>query len=429
LLGFSFLKLQTSDLAGGVPEDVLLGGTGDVMPRKPRIAIIGGGIGGLTAAVALHQRGIEVEVFEQSAKISEIGAGVALTPNAMKAYRALGLEAEVAAIGYESEYQVVRSWNTGSVISRVPRKGAYTREFGAPYLTMHRADLVEVLRQQLPDQLIHLGARCSGVETDDTCARARFADASEIEADVVVGADGIHSAVRHSLFGPQAPRFTGCACWRGLVPLEAFPDGVISSDGTMYMGPHSHIIYYLVRGGKLVNFVAHIESDWTGESWTQECERSEVVETYAGWHEPLLRLLSAADCYYKWALYDRDPLDHWSKGRATLLGDSAHAMLPYIGQGACMAIEDSYILAAAIAQMPEKLGEALRHYERLRLPRTRRAVLGARARGEEMHLASPWAQLKRNVKMALHHRFGGDKTGIQLGSFYSYDVAAESSLN
>jgi salicylate hydroxylase len=399
------------------------------MPGKPRIAIIGGGIGGLTAAAALHQRGIEVEVFEQSAKISEIGAGVALTPNAMKAYRALGLEAEVAAIGYESEYQTVRSWNTGSVISRVPRKGAYTREFGAPYLTMHRADLVEVLCRQLPERLLHLGARCTGVETDDGSARARFADGSEIEADVVVGADGIHSAVRSSLFGPQAPRFTGCACWRGLVPLDAFPAGLISSDGTMYMGPNSHIIYYLVRGGKLVNFVAHIESDWTGESWTQECDRSEVVETYAGWHEPLLRLLSAADRYYKWALYDRDPLDHWSKGRATLLGDSAHAMLPYIGQGACMAIEDSYILAAVISQMPDELGEALQHYERLRLPRTRRAVLGARARGEEMHLVSPWAQLKRNVKMALHRRLGGDKTGIQLGWFYSYDVAAESNFN
>ena len=399
------------------------------MSRKPRIAIVGGGIGGLSAAVALQRRGIEADVYEQSPRIAEIGAGVALTPNAMKAYRALGLEAEVATVGYESEYQAVRSWNNGSIISRVPRKGAYTREFGAPYLTMHRADLIEVLHRQLPDRVIHLDARCTAVETGDKVARARFADGSEIEADVIVGADGIHSAVRRSLFGQAAPRFTGCACWRGLVPFDAFPPGVVSQDGTMYMGPRSHVIYYLVRGGELVNFVAHIESNWTGESWTQECDRSEVIETYAGWHEPLLRLLGSAERYYKWALYDRDPLDHWSKGRVTLLGDSAHAMLPYIGQGACMAIEDSYVLAAAIAQMPDDPGEALRHYERLRLPRTRRAVLGARARGEEMHLTSPWAQFKRNIKMALHRRFGGDKTGIQLGSFYSYDVAAESGIN
>jgi salicylate hydroxylase len=399
------------------------------MTRQPRIAIIGGGIGGLTAAVALRQRGIDAEVFEQSAKIAEIGAGVALTPNAVKTYRALGLESEITAIGYEADYQVVRTWNTGNVISRVPRKGAYTREFGAAYLTMHRADLIEVLRRQLPDRSIHLGARCTSVETSDTGARARFANGSEIEADAIVGADGIHSAVRRSLFGQEAPRFTGCACWRGLVPLDAFPPGIVSNDGTMYMGPRSHIIYYLVRGGELVNFVAHVESDWTGESWTEECDRSEVVNTYAGWHEPLLHLLGSAQHYYKWALYDRDPLDRWSKGRATLLGDSAHAMLPYIGQGACMAVEDSYILAASIAQTPDDLGEALGRYERLRVPRTRRAVLEARARGETMHLVSRWAQLKRNVKMALHRRVGGDKTGIQLGSYYSYDVAAESGVS
>jgi len=399
------------------------------MPRKPRIAIVGAGIGGLTAAVALHRRDIDVEVFEQSAKISEIGAGVALTPNAVKAYRALGLEDEIGAIGFESDYQVVRNWNDGGVISRVPRKGAYTREFGAPYLTMHRADLVDVLHRQLPEKVFHLGARCTAVETSDQGARARFADGTEIEADVIVGADGIHSAVRRSLFGAEAPRFTGCACWRGLVPLDAFPPGVVSRDGTMYMGPRSHVIYYLVRGGQLVNFVAHIESNaWTGESWTQECDRTEVLETYAAWHEPLLRLLGSAERYYKWALYDREPLDHWSEGRATLLGDSAHAMLPYIGQGACMAIEDGYILAAAIAQMPGELSEALAHYQRLRLPRTRRAVLSARARGEEMHLSSRWGQLKRNVKMALHHHFGGDKTGIQLGWFYNYDVAADARL-
>jgi salicylate hydroxylase len=394
--------------------------------RKPRIAIIGGGIGGLTAATALHKCGVEVEVFEQSGKIGEIGAGVALTPNAMKAYRALGLEAEVTDIGYESDYQELRNWNTGAVFSRVPRKGAYTKEFGAAYLTMHRADLIDVLRQQLPERLIHLGARCTEVETSDTSARARFADGKDIEADIIVGADGIHSAVRRSLFGPEAPRFAGCVCWRGLVLFDAFPPGVVSRDGTMYMGPRSHVIYYLVRRGELVNFVAHMEGhSWTGESWTQECDRSEVMETYAGWHEPLLQLLGSSERYYKWALYDRDPLERWTKGRATLLGDSAHAMLPYIGQGACMAIEDGYALAAAVAQRPDESGEALRHYEQLRLPRTRRAVLGARARGEEMHLTSPWAQLKRNVKMALKHRLGGDKTGIQLGWFYNYDVAAE----
>jgi salicylate hydroxylase len=399
------------------------------MSKKTRVAIIGAGIGGLTAAVAMHQRGIEVEIYEQSPQISEIGAGVSLSPNAIKAFRSLGLTREIEAIGFESDNQLVRAWNTGDVVSRVFRKGIYEKEFGAPYLSMHRADLVDMLRRQLPDHVFRLGARCAGVETRDTGAKARFADGTVVEADLIVGADGIRSTIRSSLFGEQAPRFTGSICWRGLVPLEAFPSGLISTDLTLYMGPHSHVIHFMVRGGKLINFVAHIESDkWTGDSWTQEGDRSEIMETFAGWHPPLLQLLGSSERYYKWALYDREPLDRWTKGRTTLLGDSAHAMLPHIGQGACMAIEDGYTLAALVAQLPNDLNQALHQYERLRLPRTRHAVLEARARGKEMHLTSKWAQIKRNIKIALQHRVGGDKTGLKLTEFYEYDVAAASRL-
>ena len=399
------------------------------MARKPKIAVIGAGIGGLTAAVAMQRRDLAVELYEQSPKIGEIGAGVTLSPNAIKAFRALGLEAAIAAIGFESDNQLVRAWNSGDVISKVFRKGVYEKEFGAPYLSVHRADLVEVLRRQLPGSVCRLGARCVGVETGAGAARARFADGREVEADLVVGADGIRSVVRASLFGADAPRFTGSVCWRGLVPLEALPAGVIGSDLTLYMGPRSHVIHFMVRAGTLVNFVAHVETDaWTGESWTQECDRAEVMGTFAGWHEPLLRLLGSSERYYKWALYDRDPLARWSKGRATLLGDAAHAMLPHIGQGACMAIEDAYMLADLIAQMPDDSSGALRHYERLRLPRTRQAVLEARSRGKEMHLTSRWAQIKRNLKLALQHRFGGDKTGLKLAEFYRYDVAAAARL-
>ena len=388
---------------------------------------MGAGIGGLTAAIAMHRRNVDVVVYEQSPQIAEIGAGVSLSPNAIKAVRALGLDEEIAAIGFESDNQTVRAWDTGDILSKVFRKGVYQKEFGAPYLSVHRADLVEVLRQQLPDNVIHLDARCTEVETGDNGARACFARGEKVEADLVVGADGIRSVVRQSLFGRDAPRFTGSVCWRGLVPLDAFPPGLISTDLTLYMGPRSHVIHFMVRRGTLINFVAHVETDsWTQESWTQECERSEVMETFAGWHEPLLRLLGSSDRYYKWALYDRDPLESWSKGRVTLLGDAAHAMLPHIGQGACMAIEDGYVLADLVSQHPDNLNEALRLYERLRVPRTRRAVLEARARGKEMHLTSRWAQIKRNIRMALQHRLGGDKTGLKLSEFYDYDVAAAS---
>ena len=236
------------------------------MSQKPRVAIVGGGIGGLTAAVALHRHGVDVQVYEQSLQIGEIGAGVSLSPNAIKALRALGLMAPIADIGFESDHQLVRSWNTGDIVSKVFRKGVYEKEFGAPYLSVHRADLVDVLRRQLPDNVFRLGMQCVRVETDDNKARAYFADGSVEEADILVGADGIRSAVRRSLFGDESPRFTGSVCWRGLVPLDALPSGLIGTDLTLYMGPRSHLIHFMVRRGKVVNFVAHVETNsWSGE--------------------------------------------------------------------------------------------------------------------------------------------------------------------
>ena len=397
------------------------------MPRAPRIAIVGGGIGGLSAALALEQRGAEVTVYEQSPVHSEIGAGLNLTPNAVKAFRALGIEDKIEDIGSGSEFLIIRSWKSGRPISRV-RRGDFRKKFGAPNLTVHRADLLDVLRGALKTTEIRLGARCVAVETEKSgSAVARFADGNAIEADIVVGADGIHSVVRNSLFGADAPRFTGCICWRGMAPTDAVPHDINTGDGTMWMGPHGHVVHYRVHRGKLVNIVAHIDSDaWTEESWTRECDVAEVLAAYAGWHPALTELYPCSTRWYKWALYDRDPLERWSKGRATLLGDSAHAMLPYLGQGAAMAIEDGCVLAAMIARHPGELGAALAAYERLRAPRATGAVLGSRARAKENHLASPWARLKRDVKFALRERFGGrDNTAFQAGWLYEYDVGEE----
>jgi salicylate hydroxylase len=396
------------------------------MPRAPRIAIIGGGIGGLAAALALERRGAEVIVYEQSPVHSEIGAGLNLTPNAVKAFRALGIEDKIEDIGSGSEFLIIRSWKSGRLISRV-RRGDFRKKFGAPNLTVHRADLLDVLRGSLKTTDIRLGMRCIAVEPGAGDAAARFADGSAVEADVVVGADGIHSVVRNSLFGVDAPRFTGCICWRGMAPVEAVPSDINSGDGTMWMGPHGHVVHYPVHRGKLVNIVAHIDSNaWTEESWTHECGVAEVTSAYADWHPALTRLYPCSTRWYKWALYDRDPLERWSQGRATLLGDSAHAMLPYLGQGAAMAIEDGCVLAAMIARQPDDLDAALVAYERLRAPRTRGAVLGSRERAKENHLASPWARLGRDVKFALRERFGArDNTAFQAGWLYEYDVGPE----
>jgi salicylate hydroxylase len=396
------------------------------MGRAPRIAIIGGGIGGLAAALALERRGAEVVVCEQSPVHSEIGAGLNLTPNAVKAFRALGIEDQIEAIGSGSEFMAIRSWRSGRFISRT-RRGDFPKVFGAPNLTVHRADLLDVLRGALRTTDIRLGMRCVAVDGGDRSAAVRFADGSTLEADVVVGADGIHSAVRKSLFGADRPRFTGCICWRGMAPAAAVPRDINIADGTMWMGPHGHVVHYPVRRGELVNIVAHFDSDaWTGDSWTQECDVAEVMTTYAAWNPALTRLYPLSQRWYKWALYDRDPLEHWSKGRATLLGDSAHAMLPYLGQGAGMAIEDGCVLAAMIGRHGEDLDTALSAYERLRVPRTKATVLGSRARAKENHLASPWARLKRDMKFALRERFGGgDTTAFKVGWLYEYDVGRE----
>ena len=365
------------------------------MPRAPRVAIIGGGIGGLAAALALERRGAKTIVCEQSPELSEIGAGLNLTPNAVKALRALGLDREVEAIGWDSEFLVIRSWKSGRYISHV-RRSDFRQKFGAPNLTVHRADLSDVLRAALKTPELRLGKRCVGVEAGERGAAVRFADGSAIEADVVVGADGIHSAVRESLFGADRPRFTGCTCWRGMAPANAVPGNIDTKQGTMWMGPHGHVVHYRVRRGELVNIVAHVDSDaWTEESWTRECGVDEPMATYAAWHSDLTRIFPCSTRWYKWALYDRDPLERWSKGRATLLGDSAHAMLPYLGQGAAMAIEDSVVLAAMIARQPKNLGAALVAYEQTRAPRAKAAVLGSRARAKENHLASPWAREAR----------------------------------
>ncbi len=235
------------------------------MARATRVAIIGGGIGGLTAALALHRRGLDVTVYEQSSALGEIGAGIGLSPNAIKACRALGIEQDVIAVSSAAEWQIMRSALSGREISRQP-VAANSGKFGAPHLTVHRADLLAILARTLPEQNVRTGERCIAVSPGTKTAVARFADGGEFEADVIVGADGIHSAVRASLFGPEQPRFTGCVCYRGLVPMQDVPGDVDAKNNLLWMGPHGHIVHYPVRRGELLNIVAHFDSD----AWTEE---------------------------------------------------------------------------------------------------------------------------------------------------------------
>ena len=397
-----------------------------------RVAMIGGGIGGLTAANALRRAGVEVAVYEAAGELKEIGAGVALHANAMRVLRFIGVEEAVRKVAGRTEYAVTRDGITGRVISRTSR-ARQVELMGIEPATVHRADLLDVLAAALPDGIATLGKRCVSVESAGSSAVARFADGTEVEADVIIGADGIHSAVRTALFGPDAPRFTGKICYRSVIPAAAVRGGVLSdvaTDNGQWLGPHGTIVLYPLRGEELINVVAHYDDDtYRHESWVTECERAEVLERYAGWNESLLRLFEAGQTWYKWALYDRDPIPAWTSGRVSLLGDAAHPMLPYLGQGACQALEDGAVLANALAASPADPVGALAAYERTRRPRASQVVLTARARGVSNHLPSRWAAMRRDAAIAVRRRLNRrDTDGRGAAWLADYDATSPSVL-
>ena len=390
-----------------------------------RVAIIGGGIGGLTAANALSQAGIEVAVYEAAAELREIGAGVALHPNAMKVLRAVGVEGSVRAVAGQASWQVMRNWKTGRVIGKTSRE-QQAASFGITGATVHRADLLGVLAGALPADLVTLGKRCTEVRPDGDLAVARFADGSEVEADVIVGADSIHSPVRASLFGPDDPRFTGKICYRSVIPARAVRGPRPRPEGSQWFGPHGTIVLYPLRGEELINVVCHFDdAGYRHESWIAECSGAEVLERYARWHESLLRLFAAAPTWYKWALYDRDPIPRWTRGRITVLGDAAHPMLPYLGQGACQAIEDGAVLATALSAEASDPLAGLARYERTRRPRASRVVLATRERGLSNHLTSRWAARRRDLMIAWRQRVNRrDPEGRGAAWLADYDASS-----
>jgi salicylate hydroxylase len=394
------------------------------MSQVRDVTIVGAGIGGLTAALALRRRGFDVQVYEQSDRLGEIGAGVQLSPNASRVLAALGLGEKLEAITFEPNRHVVRNWKSGRIVSATPMKSHFRSRYGAPYFGIHRADLHALLQRALPWECIRLDARCTNLRQADNRISLDFADGRSAEADVVIGADGIRSTVRALIFGADHPRFTGHMCWRGLVPASALPQGLIEPDMTAWLGPHGTVVHYYVRRGEVVNWIAHFEADWRDESWTVESDWREAAVAYADWNPKLAELYAHTQACYKWALYDRDPLPHWSTGRITLLGDAAHPMLPYLAQGACQAIEDAYVLADFLGQHRDDPEQALVAYEQVRLPRTAQIQLHARKRGEINHLTSPLARFKRDLGYRLRRILRPNEHTYGIEWIYGHDVTA-----
>jgi salicylate hydroxylase len=355
-----------------------------------KIIIIGAGLGGLTAASALLDRGFDVTVLEQAAQLKEIGAGVQLSSNATGVLYRLGLGPALEKIASEPAGKRVRLWNTGQTWPLFDL-GAISRErFGYPYFTLHRADLHTVLadgvRQRNPNA-IRLGVKVERHEQhDDGRVTVHGANGDSWTADLVIGADGVHSRTREALFGADAPRFSGITAWRGVIRAADLPAHMREPYGSNWVGPGAHVIQYPLRGGELVNFVGAVEgAGWQVESWSERGTHEECLGDFAGWHEDVQAMIRAIDVPYKWALMVRDPMPQWSKGSVTLLGDACHPTLPFLAQGAGMALEDGYVLARALEKYGSDLPDALRRYEAARHERTSRIVRGSAANAERFH--------------------------------------------
>ena len=371
------------------------------MGERTSVAIIGGGIGGLAAGATLLQAGFDVHVYEQAKALGEVGAGINIGPNASRILNRLGIADELTRVGVKPLTFDQRRWDDGRVLLRSPLGEAVESTFGAPYYTLHRGDLHRALAGAIPPERIHIGHRfirlvdhCDGVE-------AHFENGRSISADALIGADGIHSVVRHALFGPEKPRFTGCVAHRGLVSADRLRHLGLEFRNQIWMGPGRHFVHYFVSAGRLVNFVAITEEDsWLRESWIDRGEIADVLAAFAGWHPNVLSIIGSANETFKWALFDRTPLPRWTAGRVTLLGDACHPMLPFMGQGAAQAIEDAGTLKACLLKFPSDLPAALNLYERLRLPRASRLQGMSETNKMRFHMPDGQTQRERDAKMA-----------------------------
>jgi salicylate hydroxylase len=359
--------------------------------------VIGGGIGGLAAALALLRSGFDARVYEQSRAVSAVGAGIQLAPNCTRILRRLGVLPAIERLAFAPDTIEFRRWDDGGLLSLTPLGVGIADRYGAPYLHAHRSDLVAVLAHAVGADRIETGRRCVGVESGEV----RFADGGTAAADVVVGADGIHSVVREALFGPEQPRFTGHVAYRGLVPAERLGHLALEPTCVARLGPGAHLVHYFVSAGRLHNVVCVVEEDsWTRESWTDTGNPDELRAAFAGWHPVVRGIIDALDQPLKWALFDRPPLPSWSSGPVTLLGDACHPMLPYGAQGAAQAIEDAAVLATCLAEADDQeLPGALARYETIRRGRATRVQQMSRANGGRFHLPDGPDQEARDAAM------------------------------
>jgi salicylate hydroxylase len=352
-----------------------------------KIGIVGAGIGGLVAALALARRGFDVEVYEQTRTLKEVGAGLQISANGTRVFAELGILERILTMAFQPHGKEVRLWNSGKTWKLFDLGVQSVERYGFPYVTVHRGDLHTVLADALRairPQAIHLDHHFRSIEQDGAAVTLSFDNQPSVSCDVAIGADGVHSTMRKVLFGAGDASFTGIVAWRGLIPMERLPERLRNPIGTNWIGPGGHVIHYPIRA-TLMNFTSVVENrDWVIESWSQPGTVEDYLADYPGWHPDVHDYIRNIEQPFRWALFSRQPMQQWSKGRVTLLGDACHPALPFLAQGACMAIEDGLVLARALSSYDDPQA-ALLKYEQARVERTSQVVLGAAGNTKRFH--------------------------------------------
>ena len=352
--------------------------------QPQRVIIVGGGIGGLTAALALSRAGHSVRLYEQAPAFGEIGAGIMLTPNATRVLRHFGLGAALDRSGMRPPASRYRRFDDAALMGDAPLADVMESIYGAPWLHIHRSDLLDALLAAVRNQGgtdLYAGHQATGCAQAGAGVTVQFGNGASVAGDLLVACDGMRSTVRAQLAEYAQARFRGQVAWRALAPAGGLPERVSDRASVVWIGEDRHIVQYVLRGGFLVNYVAiAAQQEWAEEGWNRPAGLEEVQKEFAGWHEDVQSLLSAtpADALYKWGLFDRDPLEQWVYGRIALLGDAAHPMLPFMAQGSAMAIEDAAVLARCLEAFDD-LEVALSRYQAVRGERTARVILQSRA--------------------------------------------------
>jgi salicylate hydroxylase len=372
--------------------------TGERVPQATmkdlEIIIIGAGIGGLSAALALQRAGFRVAIFEAAPELGEVGAGLTVASNGMAVLQHLGLGEVMQDIAVMPGRGAVKHYRTGRVLVDIPRGDTQIDAHGAPYCQVHRADIHAALAEAVLAEhpmCIRLNHVFADLRQTEAGINAEFENGESAGGDVLIGCDGIRSAVRGRLFGPGEPQFTGYVAWRGLIPMERLDPELVVPESAVWIGPGHFLTRYLVRGGAVLNYVAVAQTNaWEMEDWSVHSEVEEVLHEFRDFEPTAREILQATppDLCYKWGIFERDPLPEWTVGRATLLGDAAHPMTPFLGQGAVMALEDAVVLARAFVAA-DSLPEALQRYENARKDRTTFVMVESRKNGHHITEYNP----------------------------------------